>query len=100
MRIERPDSVEIARWLKLSELPGCWLEITCCRKAGIIAPSLELLRKRNGDCTIGDVVDRLICTKCGGRPRSVYLNETQNRKRNVGAPPGWSIQLKGKPDPD
>jgi hypothetical protein len=46
MRIERPDSVEIARWMKLSELPGCWLEIDCCRKSPISTPSLKLLRKR------------------------------------------------------
>jgi len=54
---------------------------------------VKLLIRHHGDRSVGSITARLRCSKCGAKPRAVYLNETHNREFCGGAMPGWSVKL-------
>lgn len=91
--IRRPVSSSAALEMRLEQLAACWLELRCCR--GVILYPVTLLleqRSRNARRPLREVVGRLRCKQCQGRPASVYLNETTSREHRHG-PAGWSIEL-------
>lgn len=94
MRGDAAASVVLAAGLQ--ELEDCWLELHCCHRTALLP--LRLLASRYGqECRLGDILLRMRCQLCKGKPVRAYLNEAANRTACYGAPPGWSIQL--IPDP-
>lgn len=77
----------------LSDFPGHWLEIHCCKGVSRmqVCKMLELYRDR----LLRVVLEDLRCRVCHGRPPKVYLCERQPRDFTYGAAPGKSWKLKG-----
>ena len=77
---------------RLHELEGYWLELHCC--GGTILLPLKLIARQYGQShRLGDILLRMRCKVCRGKPARAYLNETPHRTDCHGAPPGWSLQL-------
>jgi hypothetical protein len=78
----------------LGRLDGAWLEVRCC--GGTSYPPLRMLARRyGGQHRVAEVVDRLRCQRCHGRPALVALveNPAGNAPGQAGAPPGWRVVL-------
>src|ERR1051326_4653958 len=77
----------------LSDWPDCRLELWCCK--GTVGYPDKLLIQRNGDRTFAEVLNRLRCSACGGKPAPVYLC-AGHREHGNGAPPYWAVELVGE----
>ena len=77
---------------RLLDWPNCRLEMRCgsCRST-VLSPT-KLIAERHGNLLFSEVLGRVKCQRCGGRPESVYLC-AGHRTRNGGAPADWSIEL-------
>jgi len=80
----------------LSDWPRCVLEISCCK--GISVYPVKLLMAKRGDLTFRDVLARLKCPACGGKPAPVYLS-AGHRQHSGGSPADWAIELIPTPAP-
>jgi len=72
---------------RLSDWPGCCLEVRCPCSPRITIMPVRLLTIRHGDRLFRDVLTRLRCSACKGRPSPVYLVAGQNRTFQYGPPP-------------
>ena len=79
---------------RLSDWPGCILELHCCK--GTTRYPVRLLASRHGDCTFAQVLGRLRCGQCHNKPAPVYLC-AGHREHAGGAPPDWAIELVAVP---
>lgn len=79
---------------KLSDWPDCSLEIQCCQGATIVP--VRLLATNHGDRLFADMLAKLRCSRCRGRPAPVYLC-AGHREHNDGSPAGWSIEIVPRP---
>jgi hypothetical protein len=79
---------------RLSDWPGCGLEVHCCK--GVVIFPTKLLVKHHGDRTLAAVLKSLRCSRCGKPPAPVYLC-AGHRHHVGGAPPDWAIELVPKP---
>jgi hypothetical protein len=75
---------------RLSDWPACGLELHCCK--GVVIWPVRLLATKHGDLTFGQVIARLRCERCGGRPAQVYLC-AGHRVHVSGAAADWAIEL-------
>ena len=81
---------------RLSDWPDCSLEISCgCGRTS--CPPVGLLRARHGDVLFADLVKKLRCSACRGRPAPVYVVAGRHRNAVGGGPPDWAILLVGPP---
>ena len=78
---------------RLSDWPDCHLEVRCCK--GTTIYPLRLLAERHGNRTFADLLARLRCSRCGGRPAPIYLCAGQHRAGDgtIGITPDWAIEL-------
>jgi hypothetical protein len=80
----------------LAGLGRCWLELRgCCRR--IVFVPLPLLAEKHGaGVLLRDVLPRLRCQECGGKPAVMALVErADGGPRRAGSPDGWRIDLVG-----
>lgn len=83
----RPD-----HWL--SDWPDCYLELSCHPCGGrVVIASVKLLAGGIGDRTFAEVLRRLRCERCGGKPAPVFLCASQHRTFHGGPEPDWAIEL-------
>jgi hypothetical protein len=76
---------------RLDALEPCWLEVHCsCQIAYLPLPLMA--KNHGGGLLLGDVLPRLRCSKCGGRPKFMALIERPEPPR-AGAPDTWRIEL-------
>jgi hypothetical protein len=77
----------------LSRLEEAWLEVRCCGAS--YQPLRMLARRYGGQHRVGEVVDRLRCRRCRGRPALVALveNPAGRAPGQAGAAPGWRVVL-------
>jgi hypothetical protein len=59
---------------RLSDWPGCFLEIQCCK--GVTLLPVRLLLSQHGDRTFKTLIKKLRCDRCGKSPAPIYLYET------------------------
>jgi hypothetical protein len=74
----------------LSDWPDCNLELHCCR--GQVVYPVRLLLTSYAGLTFTQILARLRCKHCGGKPAPVYLC-AGHREHNHGAPPDWAVEL-------
>lgn len=92
--MERPASPAPIYRARLIELEPCWLDVKCGACGHATLYPFKLLAARLGpQRQVGEIVSRLRCKECRGRPATIYLNETPHGEPCKGAPPGWSMQL-------
>jgi hypothetical protein len=78
---------------RLDELGPCWLELSD-RCQLVYMPLPLLIKKRGGGLMLRDVLLRLRCSRCGGKPAVMTLVERADGGRpRTGAPDGWRIPL-------
>ncbi len=78
---------------RLSDWPGCCLEVRCPCSPRITVLPIRLLTIQHGDRLFRDVLTRLRCSACKARPSPVYLVAGQNRTFQHGPPPCWALEL-------
>lgn len=66
-----------------------WLELRCC-KGVTYYPIRLIVQDHKGRGTVGDVVKRLRCKRCGGRPAEVGITDNAQQTELVS---GWTVQL-------
>jgi hypothetical protein len=90
--------VDLILTARLRQLEETWLEARCCRGTTVM-PVRLLAAQLGGGCLVGDVVGRLRCEACGGRPMLVALVEDPAGQSSgrAGAAPGWRIVLRDAP---
>jgi hypothetical protein len=81
---------------RLSDWPGCFLEIQCCK--GVTLLPVRLLLSQHGDRTFKTLIKQLRCDRCGKNPAPVYLCASHFRRASgMGAMADWAIELVGAP---
>lgn len=67
-----PDSGEEALQLHLSQLDDWFLEVKCCQS---LAPGLQWFTRRYGDLRLCELISRLKCSRCGGPPKYLHIQD-------------------------
>jgi hypothetical protein len=75
---------------RLAGWPNCRLEVQCCK--GVVLYPVRLLAEQHGNRTFENVLRRLRCGGCGGKPAPVYLC-VGHHTNSGGAAPDWAIEL-------
>jgi hypothetical protein len=75
---------------RLLDWPECRLELHCC-KGTVLAP-VRFLATQNGNVTFGEMLARLRCGRCRGKPRAAWIC-AGHRRATGGGPPDWAIEL-------
>ena len=58
---------------------------------------VKMLRERYGNPTFADLMPKLRCKCCGGRPAPVYLVAGFHRSDAKGPPLCWAVELMAQP---
>jgi hypothetical protein len=81
---------------RLSDWPGCVLELQCCK--GVTLMPVRLLLSRHGDRTFKTLIRQLRCDRCGKSPAPIYLCASHFRgAKGMGAMADWAVELVGAP---
>jgi hypothetical protein len=81
---------------RLSDWPGCFLELQCCK--GVTLMPVRLLLSQHGDRTFKTVIKQLRCDRCGKSPAPIYLCASHVRRaKGMGAMADWAVELVGAP---
>ena len=75
---------------RLSDWPDCSLELCCCK--GTTVYPVRLLASQHGNPTFEQLLVRLRCKRCRGKPAPVYLC-AGNRQHSGGAAADWAVEL-------
>lgn len=79
---------------RLSDWPECRLELHCPSGSGRCVDFPVRLLLQSGDRPFGDVLAKLRCKCCGGKPAPVYLVAGLTRRPDRGGPPPcWAVEL-------
>ncbi len=78
---------------RLSDWPGCCLEVRCPCSPRVTTFPIRLLVERHGDRPFRAVLTRLRCSTCKGRPAPVYLVAGHHRTFLGGPPAEWALEL-------
>jgi hypothetical protein len=76
----------------LQDLAGTWLRLECCRGTTYL-PLTLLIGAARPKARLRDVLLRLRCQACHGRPTTVALIENPAGEAKGGPPVGWEIPL-------
>lgn len=79
---------------RLADLAGHWLQVECggCR-ARVFYPCPLLAKERGADLRVSDVLGRLRCRHCGGRPMHVAMTNDPTGGSQGGATMAWTVGL-------
>jgi hypothetical protein len=75
----------------LADLSDAWLRLDCCQ--GITYVPIRLLAGASRVGRLRDVLPRMRCKVCRGRPKRAALVESPAGEAAGGPPPGWVIRL-------
>ena len=78
---------------RLDGLGPCWLKLSGCGCQLVYMPLPLMVKRHGGGLILQDVLDRLRCSKCGGRPTVVALVERTEPPR-AGTPDSWRVVLR------
>ena len=76
---------------RMLDWPECRIELRCGCGVVTLYPT-KLLAARHGNRSFGEVLGRVRCKECKGRPVAAWLC-AGHRSRNGGAPADWAIEL-------
>ncbi len=82
------------RAMRLAELAGCWLYLSGCCPRSVTYPLALLARRLGGHWRLGEVLPRLRCSACGGRPTRLVLAD-RGDDSPYGSQARWKIDLAG-----
>lgn len=74
---------------RLAELPGHWLRLECGCGAVVHYPCPLLAKERGPELRVGDVLGRLCCRQCKGRPARVAMTNDPTG----GAQGLWRVEI-------
>ncbi|GJH22777.1 hypothetical protein CBA19CS22_39565 [Caballeronia novacaledonica] len=74
-------------------MPECWLFVRCGQCERSSEYPLKLMAKRHSPKRkLSEVLAKLVCANCGGRPAKIALKENHLRD-GKGKPEGWVVYL-------
>ena len=78
----------------LADLGSCWLELRgCCRRSTLV-PLPLLAGEYGGEMLLRDLLPRVRCWGCGGKPAVMALRERADGGHGrAGSPGGWRVGL-------
>ena len=76
----------------LADLAGTWLRLECCKGTPFL-PLRLLAGPTRPQARLRNVLPRLRCKNCHGRPATVVLIENPAGQAHGGPPVGWAIPL-------
>ena len=78
--------------MPLADLAECWLHLSGCCRCYSSYPLRLMAQRVGGHHRLGDVLPRLRCASCGGKPASTVLMN-RGDDNPYGARAGWRIDL-------
>jgi hypothetical protein len=76
--------------MRLDQFGSCWLELRGCCSRAVYYPLPLLAEKQAGAVLLGEVLPRLRCEACGGKPSILALVQRVDGQHFV-LPVGWCI---------